>query len=247
MISTLLATMAMSPSKHLSFTLILVAGNEHPIIGMKDLEEPTTEMMTAEVQKLTKQFDKEKRSFMFLDGGKIAESMPNDVEPSVFMLGKSYSPEKKVSEDIVRDGKTVRMTGYQSASRAMTSINMNIFRQDRMTGAGFSNTLMGEKSESLFLSPLGSLLAVNKEVRLDYSSYYPNQLAISRYSLDETGDWLKANTTQYKPSLVLCSSGSTQNGNSGMLAFPPSGVILTYQVTFDKKWSAKLKDVTRVQ
>ncbi len=47
--------------------------------------------------------------------------------------------------------------------------------------------------------------------------------------------------------MILCASGVAQKGDEGLLAFPPSGVILTYQMTFDKKWSAKLKDVIQVQ
>ncbi len=247
MISTLLATVAVSQTSHLSFTMILVAGNERPIIETKDLEEPSTDKMTAAIQKFTHRFETEKHSFMLLDGGKIAEQIPNHLEPTVFRFGKTYSPGKEISEDIIQDGKKVHMTGYQSESHGTFSGSLNVFRQDRVYGAGFINSMMGEKSESLFLSPLGSLLAVNKDDRPEYVDYYPNQLALSRHSVEETVEWLRVNSGKYKPSLVLCSSGRPQKGDDGMLAFPPAGVILTYQVTFDKRWSAKLKDIIRVQ
>ena len=236
----------MSPTKQLSFTLILVAGNDHPIIGMKNLEEPTTDKMTAEIQKLTHRFEAEKQSYMLLDGDKIAEPFPKNIEPTVFILRKTFSPAKEVSMDIIQDGKKIHMTGYQSESHGTFSSSLSVYRQDRVYGAGFFNSMMGQKSESLFLSPLGSLLAVNKDDRPEYVDYYPNQLALSRYSVDETVDWLRVNTGKYKPSLVLCSRGQPQKGDDGMLAFPPAGVILTYQVTFDKRWSVELKDITQV-
>ncbi len=239
--------MAVSQTSHLSFTMILVAGNERPIVEMKDLDDSSSDKITAAIQKLTHRFEAEKQSFMLLDGGKIAEQIPNHLEPTIFTLRKTYSPSKKISEEIVQNGNKIHMAGYQSESHGTFSSSLSVYRQDRAYGAGFINSMMGEKSESLFLSPLGSLLVVNKDDRPEYVDYYPNQLALSRYSVDETVDWLRVNSSKYKPSLVLCSRGRPQNGGNGLLAFPPSGVILTYQVTFDKRWSAKLKDIIRVQ
>ena len=247
MISTLLATVAVSQTSRLSFTMILVAGNDHPIVDMKDLDDSSSDKMTAAIQKLTHRFETEKQSYMLLDGDKIAEPIPNSVEPTVFMFGKTFSPAKAVSEDIIRNGKKVHMTGYQSEARGTISTKMNVYRQDRITGGGFVNSMMGQKSESLYLSPIGSLLLVNKDERPEYVDYYPNQLALSRHSVEETVDWLTVNSGKYKPSLVLCSRGRPQKGADGLLAFPPAGVILTYQVTFDKRWSARLKDIIRVQ
>lgn len=247
MISTILATLALGPAQQLSFTMILVAGNDHPIIDMKDLDDSSSDKVTAAIQKLTHRYETEKQSYMLLDGDKIAEPIPNSVEPTVFMLGKTFSPAKAVSEDIIWNGKKVHMTGFQSEKRGTVSAKMNVYRQDRITGGGFINSMMGKKSESLFLSPLGSLLSVNHQDRPEYQDYYPNQLALSRRSVIETVDWLKVNSGKYKPSLVLCSRGRPQKGANGMLAFPPAGVILTYQVTFDRQWSAELKDIIRVQ
>lgn len=247
MISTILATLALGPAQQLSFTMILVAGNDHPIIDMKDLDDSSSDKVTAAIQKLTHRYETEKQSYMLLDGDKIAEPIPNSVEPTVFMLGKTFSPAKAVSEDIIWNGKKVHMTGFQSEKRGTVSAKMNVYRQDRITGGGFINSMMGKKSESLFLSPLGSLLSVNHQDRPEYQDYYPNQLALSRRSVIETVDWLKVNSGKYKPSLVLCSRGRPQQGADGMLAFPPAGVILTYQVTFDRQWSAELKDIIRVQ
>jgi hypothetical protein len=246
MISTLLATVAVSQTSHLSFTMILVAGNERPIVEMKDLDDSSSDKVTAAIQKLTHRFEAEKHSFMLLDGGKIADQIPNHLEPTIFMLGKTYSPGKEISEYIIQNGKKVHMTGYQSETRGTISTKMRVPQQDRVYGAGFINSMMGEKSESLFLSSLGTLLLVNKDDRPEYVDYYPNQLALSRHSVEETVEWLRVNSGKYKPSLVLCSKGRPQKGDDGLLAFPPAGVILTYQVTFDKRWSAKLKDIIRV-
>ncbi len=238
--------MAFSQTSHLSFTMILVAGNERSIVEMKDLDDSSSDKMTVAIQKLTHRFETEKQSFMLLDGGKIAEQIPNHLEPTIFTLRKTYSPSKKISEEIVQDGKKILMTGYQSESHGTFSGSLSVYRQDRAYGAGFINSMMGEESKRLFLSPLSSLLLVNKDDRPEYVDYYPNQLALSRYSVDETVDWLKVNSGKYKPSLVLCSRGRPQKGDDGMLAFPPAGVILTYQVTFDRQWSAMLKDIIRV-
>ena len=247
MISTILATMAMGQSPKLSFTMILVAGNEHPIFDLKDVEQPSTDKMTLAIQKLTQKFDRQKHSYMLLDGANIAEPVPSNIEPPVFVLGKSFSHGRKVEEDVIQDGKKVHMSGFQSASQSTNTTKLFVYRQDRVNAAGFSNTMMGEKAQSLFLSPLASLLLVNKEDRPEYQDYYPNQIAVSRTSVDETRDWLKVNVKKYKPSLVLCASGRPQDGRRDLLAFPPEGVILTYQVTFDKRWSAELKDIIRVQ
>lgn len=239
--------MTMLQNPKLSFTMILVAGNEHPILATEDLEQLSTDKMTLAIQKLTRRFDSQKSSYMFLDGANIARSGPRDSDPSIFEFGTSFSPSKKIEEDIIRDGKKTHMSGFRSESHLTHSTNLFIYRQDRVGAAAFINSMMGEKSQSLFLSPLSSLLLVNQEDRPENRDYYPNQLAISRESINDTVDWLKSNLGQYKPSMVLCASGIPLKENPGLFAFPSAGEIHTYKVTFDKGWSVKLKDTIRIQ
>ena len=97
------------------------------------------------------------------------------------------------------------------------------------------------------LTSLATTLYANKERRKDETEYFKNSLAISRDSLRDTEDWLDAFKGDIRPTMILAASGRPQDGRRDLLAFPPTGAILTYQVTFDKRWSAELKDIIRVK
>ena len=239
------ATSLLAPKP--SFTMILVAGNEHPIVDLSDLDAEPSDNIREKIQEFVHRFDRKKQSYFFIDGGNIAKPTPKTIDPIVFALGKTFSPGKIISSDIIQDGKKVRMTGLQSASSGINTTNLYVYRQDRVNAAGFSNTMMGEKPQALFLSALGSLLLVNEQDRPEYQDYYPNQIAISRTSVDDTRDWLKINAKKFKPSIVLCASGEPQSADKTLFAFPPAGVIYSYRVTFDMQWTAEHVDTVQLK
>ena len=247
MISTILATMTMVQSPTLSFTMILVAGNEHPITDAKMIDEPSKYSMTIEVQKLATEMDRRKSAWMLIDGGSIGDRLILTENPIVFAMGRMFRSFFSSTEVTTKNGKTTKTEEEAGQGISTFSGSHGVPRQDRIRGGTFVNSMMGAKDSYLFMTDLSTLLLANRDKRNDDLDHFKNSLAFSRESIRETEDWLKTYQGTIRPTMILCASGRPQDGHRDLLAFPPTGVILTYQVTFDQRWSAELKDIIRVK
>ena len=126
---------------------------------------------------------------------------------------------------------------------------------------GMSSSLPNEESRRYFainLAPMnvekplmitnvGTFRKIDGDEPIANSENFRNSIGVTRQSVSEMKDWQREFTGKLRPTMILCASGEPQKGGNGMLAFPDFSTILTYQVTFDKRWSAKLKDIIRVQ
>ena len=247
MISTILATMAIGQAPKPTFTMILVSGNEHPIKEMKDIDESPSDTMTARIQELTRGMDGAKKTWMLIEGSVIGDHVPLNQSPIIFVVSREPEASSAIRETATVNGKPVVMTGEKTSSVSTLTLSFGVPRQDRISGGSYVNSRIGSDGPNLMLTSLATALYANKERRKDETEYFKNSIAISRDSLNDTEDWLATFKGDIRPTMVLAASGRPQDGRRDLLAFPPTGVILTYQVTFDKRWSAELKDIIRVK
>ena len=241
MISTMLATLAMGQNAKPSFKMILVAGNEHPLGVPSTLIDPSTDGVTVAVQKLVKDLDKSESSWVVIDGANIGSQSARNDQPVLatisghfdYVFGASNRNSnrtlKEMSRSKIVDGHTVRVPSIKEQ------------------GLFFVNLTSGAGENNLMLTNLSALPFIEQEKQPDFLGYMKNSIAVSRDSVSETDHWLRDFKGEVRPTMVLCASGRPQDGHRDLLAFPPEKVILTYQVSFDKRWSAELKDIIRVQ
>ena len=246
MISTILAMVAMEQTSRPSFTMILVAGNDIPILEPKTLTDQTSDSMILALQRLVQKFDASKAPWAIIDGTSLATQKGSHDQTRLTTICCKYESYVSASEDVTIRGKTKRTFEETTSSKLVDSSSVTQCFHDG-TSIFFTNLAEGPDKNNLMLTNLSALPRIEKERQKDYINFLRHSVAVSDLSIWETEDWLNAYLGEHRPTMVLCASGRPQDGHRDLLAFPPEGVILTYQVTFDKRWSAELKDIIRVQ
>lgn len=246
MISTLLATMALGPSVKPTFTMMLVAGNKHRFTEPKMVTELSDDKMVLAIQKIVAQSDQAKEPWSVIEGANIGDQLTTRDKPMVTIVSGRYESYISSSQTITTNGKTKTVAQGTTTTKHLESLAADVSPETEGS-LFFLNFAFGPEKQDLMLTNLGALPRIEREKPKDYIEYLKNSIAVSRMSVLDTETWLNDLKGSYRPTMVLCAKGRPQKGDDGMLAFPPAGVILTYQVTFDKRWSAKLKDIIRVQ
>ncbi len=246
MISTLLATMALGPVPKPMFTLMLVAGNKHRFTEPKMVTEPSDDKMVLAIQKIVARSDQTKEPWSVIEGANIGDLVTNRGKPTVTIVSGHYESYVSSSQTVTTNGKTKTVAQGTTTTKHLESLAAEVSSENEGS-LFFLNFAFGPEKQDLMLTNLGAMPRIAKEKPKDYIEYLKNSMAVSSMSVLDTETWLDDLKGSYRPTMVLCASGRPQDGHRDLLAFPSAGVILTYQVTFDKRWSAKLKDIIRVQ
>ena len=246
MISTLLATMALGLVPKPTFTLMLVAGNKHRFTEPKKVIEPSDDKMVLAIQKIVTRSDQAKEPWSVIEGANIGDQLTTRDRPMVTIVSGRYESYISSSQTVTTKGKTKTIAQGTTTVKHLESLAAEVSPETEGS-LFFLNFAFGPEKQDLMLTNLGALPRIEREKPKDYTEYLKNSIAVSRMSVLDTETWLNDLKGSYRPTMVLCAKGRPQDGRRDLLAFPPAGVILTYQVTFDKRWSAKLKDIIRVQ
>lgn len=246
MTTTILAMLAIGQEIRPTFTMILVAGNQNCITGIRSILNPSDDPVIRAVQKLTADSESSQTHWAVVEGSNIGdislESNRSRLAVVSSNLGATYPGNSPIKSKVRVQQIYVEMSGCMK----MQSMSSSISRKD--TGMSFAINLASQYVETpLMITNLGAFRQNSGGDPLVSSASFKNSIGVTRQSLSEMKDWKREFSGTPRPSMILCASGEALQGENGMLAFPPAGVILTYQVTFDKRWSAKLKDIIRVQ
>jgi hypothetical protein len=246
MTTTILAMIAIGQDIRPTFTMILVAGNQNCITGIRSVLNPSDDPVIRAVQKLTADSESSQTHWAVVDGSNIGDISPETKRSKLAVvasnLGATYSGNSPVKSKV----KVQQISEEMSWCEKMHSISSGVSRKD--TGVSFAINLASRYVETpLMITNLGAFRQNSGGEPLVSSASFKNSIGVTRQSLSEMKDWKREFSGTPRPSMILCASGEAQKGDKDLLAFPPAGVILTYDVAFDKRWSAKLKDVIRVQ
>lgn len=246
MITILLATFAIDQAVKPSFTMILVAGNQNRISGTRSLSRPSEDKVIAAVQKLMDRSEKADLHWVVVDGSNIRDPYPQPTRPQISVVASKLDVTSSENPQVKSTTKVQQIFEAMSGNGKMLGMSSSLPNEESRRYFAINLAPMNVE-KPLMITNVGAFRRISSDEPLDNSENFRNSIGITRQSVSEMKDWQREFTGKFHPTMILCASGEPQKGGNGMLAFPDSSTILTYQVTFNKQWSAELKDIIRVQ
>ncbi len=246
MITTLLATFAIDQAVKPSFMMILVAGNQNRISGTRSLSRPSEDKVIVAVQKLMDQSEKADLHWVVVDGSNIRDQNRQITPPQISVVASKLDVTSSENPQVKNTTKVQQIFEAMSGNGKMLGMSSSLPNEDSRRYFAINLAPMNVE-KPLMITNVGTFRKIDGDEPIANSENFRNSIGVTRQSVSEMKDWHREFTDKLRPTMILCASGEAQNGDEDLLAFPPSSVILTYQVTLDKQWSAKLKDVIRVQ
>lgn len=246
MITTLLATFAIGQTVRPSFTMILVAGNQNRISGTRSLSRPSEDKVIVAVQKLMDQSEKADLHWVVVDGSNIRNPYPQPTRPQISVVASRLGVTSSGNQQVKNTTKVQQIFEAMSGNGKMLGMSSSLPNEESRRYFAINLAPMNVE-KPLMITNVGTFRKIDGDEPIANSENFRNSIGVTRQSVSEMKDWQREFTGKLRPTMILCASGEPQKGGNGMLAFPDFSTILTYQVTFDKRWSAKLKDIIRVQ
>ncbi len=190
MTTTLLAMLAIGQEIRPTFTMILVAGNQNCITGIRSILNPSENAVIRAVQKLATDSENAQTHWAVVEGCNIGDTSPETKRSKLAVVSNSLGATYPGNSPVKSKVKVQQFFEEMSGCFRMQSMSSGVSRKD--TGMSFAINLASPYVDSpLMITNLGAFRQNGVGDPVLSSPSFKNSIGVTRQSVSEMKDWMR--------------------------------------------------------